>query len=60
MVTYFIIAALFKEHAEMYRDIHGVETKNGIYYYECCKFPGYYIRWHNDTSVDCEVATHTL
>ena len=44
----------------MYRDIHGVETKNGIYYYECCKFPGYYIRWHNDTSVDCEVAIHTL
>ena len=25
-------------------------------YYESCKFPGYYIHWHkNSTLVDCEV-----
>ena len=43
----------------MQRDEHGVPITHelGVYDYECCKFPGYYICWHSDNSVDCEVYT---
>lgn len=57
---YFIfIQALFKEeYNPVQRDSHGVLITHGlgIYSYECCKFPGYYICWRGDDSVDCEVS----
>ena len=28
----------------------------GVYFYECCKYPGHYISWYCDgPKVDCEV-----
>ena len=49
--------AVFKEYTQVQTDEHGAPKTDelGIYLYECCKFPGYYIHWGCDRSVDCEV-----
>ena len=54
---------MFKEYNQVHRDEqHGfpITSGLGVYLYECCKFPGYYICWHDDKSVDCEVSICTV
>ena len=50
--------AVFKEYTQVQTDEHGAPKTDelGVYFYECYKFPGYYIHWNHDRSVDCEVS----
>jgi len=46
---------LFKQYIEEVRNDHGVP--GAIRYYECANVDGYYMCWHDDSTVDCKV-TH--
>ena len=50
--TFDFNAGCFKEYGHVYRDKNG-QPCSSVYFYECCKFPGYYIHWA-DGKVDCD------
>ena len=57
--SFIFYAAMFKEYRHVYTQQDG--TLEGIYFYECCEYPGHYIRWYcNGPTVDCEVTICNL
>ena len=53
-------AAQFTEYKYELRYANGA-PKDAIFFYECCKYPGYYIRWYcKQYAVNCEVIIFNL
>ena len=52
--------ARFTEYSYVLRYASGV-PKHTVFFYECCKYPGYYMHWYCDQSaVNCEVVVFNL